>query len=214
MANSENLFIMHYTNPLILIPVQITSAKLLTEIVLPRLHYLYRNHNSSSKKSLAEPQPTPPPREEILDSKLANILRHAALCVDAAIEYPLILAYHPTTLLRSRGLADVLGSTSARGSAHRIALVCLLVVVEKVIGVVVGYVRGMEGSVKSGSVCDSDDDDDDGAATNLALDFAIPRAALLVSIAVSGLAVWEGYFGGGGMDVSTLAWWVALRQIL
>ncbi|KAF2849145.1 hypothetical protein T440DRAFT_556090 [Plenodomus tracheiphilus IPT5] len=211
MTNSENLFRIHYTNPIILIPLQITSAKLLVEVVWPRLQHIY-NQQIVVNDIPKEPQPILHPREEILDSRLANILRHVALCIDAAIEYPLILAYHPTTLLSNRDLSDVLGSTSSQEPSHQVASVCLLILFEKLISTVVHYVICMDGPEKSSGVCIVDGED--GAATDLALDFIIPRAALLVSIAVTGLSLWKKPFGDGGMDVFTLAWWVALRQFM
>jgi hypothetical protein len=178
-------------------------------VVVPKLQKTFFQ-NRTEVRSSNDRQSTVHQSEPFTESKLATLLVHGALCIDAAIEYPLMLAYHPTTLLRNRNLANIVGIASIQSPWDRIASICLLLLAEALITAIVQQYRQIQASLETKEV--NDFEDDDSAATDLALNFIIPRATLLVSVVVTGMGLWEMYFGTGGMDIGCLAWWVALRH--
>ncbi|PVH95061.1 hypothetical protein DM02DRAFT_618153 [Periconia macrospinosa] len=136
---------------------------------------------------------------------VSSLWLHVALTIDYAIEFPLFLAYHPSTLLHAR---DVFGCGTLPGKSQQALQAGVLFLIEcfleKFILILI---------LDPWHRCK---DKEDMVAARLVLDFVRPRATLLIAVWIlsgSGAHDHEGLTATvGPVHVASMAWWVVLQQ--
>jgi len=135
---------------------------------------------------------------------------HVTLTLDYAIEFPLFLVFHPSTLLHGH---DVFGWAALPGPGQLILQLGVFFLVESALQkCVLDFVDlfpgagEREGKGKAKAVCD-----EDSVAARIVFDFIRPRATLLL---VAWLLAGPGRLTAatGPVHVASMAWWVVLQQ--
>jgi hypothetical protein len=148
------------------------------------------------------------PKFEPIDG--ATVWLHIALTLDYAIEFPLFLSFHPSTLLYPR---DVFGLETLPGPSQLIFQLGVFFLVESALQKCIlkhvdifPALGKREGKGKAKIVCD-----EDRLAARIVFDFIRPRATLLI---VTWLLAGPGRLTAvtGSVHVASMAWWVVLQQ--
>ena len=150
------------------------------------------------------------PKSKLKPVDTSKIWLHIALTLDYAIEFPLFLVFHPSTLLHPR---DIFGWASLPGPSQLLLQLGVFFLVECALQkCILDNVHIFSSSVtedgktEGGVVCE-----EDALAARIVFDFIRPRATLLI---VAWLLAGSGRLTAvtGPAHVGSMACWVVLQQ--
>ncbi|KAL9613035.1 MAG: hypothetical protein Q9167_002381 [Letrouitia subvulpina] len=181
---------------------------LAASIVILLCHGILRSLKEVHWKMVSEKSPADSPgaaRDSCLQStstsmKRLDLFSRLALVVDQAIELPFIVAYHPAAI--HLNIRDV-------PSPHAVQIllqVVILVLAEKIC-------RPSIDRFLSRVLNADTDKDDGGAAKDLAAEYTIPKATLLLATAITNVQLARVAIYSGNLHLAAVIIWAALRQL-